>query len=148
MTLDQLRSLLAVAKHLNFRAAGSELHLTPSAVSKKLISLQDELGVKLYTRNHQGIELTDAGRAALTKIEPILKQVEEFEETFRPKARQEKVPVVLSVAAAFSIAANFLPSIIARFEKSHAGVEVNCHTGSSQQVQQMIRGGGGTRKLA
>jgi LysR family carnitine catabolism transcriptional activator len=34
-----------------------------------------------------------------------------------------------------------LPSIIRRFEKSHAGVEVDCHTGSSQQVQQLIREG-------
>jgi len=141
MTLDQLRSLLAVAKHLSFRGAASELHLTQSAVSKQLTSLQLKLGAKLYTRNGTGTELTEAGRAALTKIEPIVKQLDDFKESFRRKIPQEKKPVVVCVVGAFSLGADFLPSMIARFEKSHAGVTVNCHTGSSQQIQQMIREG-------
>ena len=124
MMLDHLHSFHAVAKHLSFREAASELRLTQSAVSKQMKSLQFKLSAKLYTRNHQGIELTDAGRAALTKIEPILKHVEELDETFLPKALQEKEPVVLSIAAAFSIAANFLQPLIARFKRSHGGVEV------------------------
>jgi DNA-binding transcriptional LysR family regulator len=90
MLLDQLRSFLAVAKHLGLREASSELHLTQSAVSKRLKSLQLELGAQLYTRTPGGIELTDAGRLALTKIEPILKQVEEFKQNFSPKSRQER----------------------------------------------------------
>ena len=141
MLLDHLRSFFAVAKHLGLREAASDLHLTQSAVSKRLKSLQDELGARLYARTRQGIELTDAGRAALTRIEPILKQVDDLKESFRRKIPQEKQPVVFSVAGAFSLGSQFLPSLSARFEKSHASVKVNCHTGSSQQVQQMIREG-------
>ena len=33
--------------------------------------------------------------------------------------------------------------LIARFEKSHAGVQIDCHTGSSQQIAQMIHEGRG-----
>jgi len=141
MLLDHLRSFFTVAKHLGLREASSELHLTQSAVSKRLKSLQDALGAKLYTRNSTGIELTEAGHLALNKIAPILKQVEELEATFRRKIPQEQQPIVFSVAGAFSLGAELLPSMIARYEKSHAGVTVNCHTGSSQQVQQMLREG-------
>jgi LysR family carnitine catabolism transcriptional activator len=141
MIFYQLRSFLSVAKHRSFREASSELHLTPSAVSKQLKSLQLKLGAKLYTRNSKGIELTNVGRAALTKIEPIFKQVEDLKEIFRSKIRQVRQPAVLSVAAAFSLAVKIFPSIIARFERSHADVEVNCHTGSSHQIQQLIREG-------
>ncbi len=141
MLLEHLRSFYAVANHLGLREASSELHLTQSAVSKRLKSLQDALGAKLYTRNSTGIELTDAGRAALTRIELILKQVDDLQETFRRKVPQEKQPVVFSVAGAFSLGAEFLPTMIARFERSHSGVTVNCHTGSSHQIQQLIREG-------
>lgn len=138
---DQLRSFLAVTKFLSLRKAASELHLTQSAISKQLKSLQLQLGVHLYARKGKGIELTEAGRAALTRIGPILKQVDDLQESLRPKIPQEKQPVVFTVAGAFSLGAELLPSMIARFEKSHAGVEVNCHTGSSEQIQQMIREG-------
>jgi LysR family carnitine catabolism transcriptional activator len=141
MLLEHLRSFYAVANHLGLREASSELHLTQSAVSKRLKSLQDALGVKLYTRNSTGIELTEAGRLALNKIAIILKQVDDLRETFRRKLPPEQQPVVFTVAGAFSLGAEFLPALIARFEKTHAGVTVNCHTGSSEQVQQMIREG-------
>jgi DNA-binding transcriptional LysR family regulator len=139
--LDQLRTFLAVAKHLSLREASSELHLTQPGISKQLKSLQLKLGAKLYARKGKGVELTEAGQLLLTKITPVVKQLEDVQETFRPKIRQTKQPVALSVAGAFSIAANVLPAIIARFERSHADIEVNCHTGSSQQIQQLIREG-------
>jgi LysR family transcriptional regulator, carnitine catabolism transcriptional activator len=141
MLLEHLRSFLTVAKHHGLREASTELHLTQSAVSKRLQSLQEELGVKLYRRSAQGIELTEAGRMALTKIEPILKQINELQQSFQAPAQPKKEPVVFTVAGAFSLAAEFLPSMIARFEKTHAGVSVNCHTGSSEQIQQMLRDG-------
>ena len=73
----------------------------------------------------------------------ILNQVDELGETFGGQIPKEQQPAAFSVAGTFSIVANILPSVIARFERSLAGVEVNCYTGTSQQVQQMIRGGGG-----
>jgi len=141
MTLDQLRSLAAIGKHLNFRRAAAELHLTQSAVSKQLISLQKELGAKLYTHHGAIIEITEAGHAALSKIEFINKQVEELREMFQGRTGRDKQAAILSVGAAFSIAGNVLPTIIARFEKTHPDFEVRCHTGSSQQIQQLIRDG-------
>lgn len=141
MTLDQLRAFLAVAKHLGLRHACDELHLTPTAISKRLKALQDELGVKLCKPNGKGIELTDAGRGVLAKIAAIVKQADELKGTFRRTIPQAQQPFVVCVAGAFSLSSRLLPSIIAHFEKSHAGVQINCHSGSSQQIEQMIREG-------
>ena len=141
MLFDYLRAFHAVAKHLGLREASIELHLTQSAISKRLKSLQDALGAKLYARTRQGIQLTDSGRAALTRVESILKQVDDLQEIFRRKVPKETQQVVFTVGGAFSLGAEFLPSLIARFEKSHSGVKVNCHTGSSHQIQQLIREG-------
>jgi LysR family transcriptional regulator, carnitine catabolism transcriptional activator len=141
MMLDQFRAFLAVAKHLSVREACADLHLTQSAISKRLKSLQLELGVELYTPNHHGIELTDAGRRALGKIELIVRQAENLKQAFRQTIPKEAQPLVVSIAGAFSLAAQLLPPVIARFEKAQAGVQVLCHTGSSQQIEQMVREG-------
>jgi len=139
--LNQLHTFLAVAKYLSLHEVSSELHLTQSGISKQLAVLQRDIGTRLYKRNGKGIELTEAGRLLLIKITPAVKQLEDVLETFRRKLPQEKEPVVVSLAGAFSIAANVLPSIIARFEKTHPGVTVNCHTGTSQQIEQLISEG-------
>ncbi len=141
MTLDQLRSFLVVAKHLSFGQAAMELHLTQSAISKQLGALQRELDAKLFARNGGGVELTDAGRSALNKIAPILSQVDDFQESFRRKSPPEPRPVFLSVAASFDVVTVDLPPIIARVEKFDANLVVNCHTGTSQQIQQLLRAG-------
>jgi DNA-binding transcriptional LysR family regulator len=112
--------------------------LTQPAISKRLKSLQQELGTKLYQRTGRGIELTEAGRSFLKKLEPILNQIAELKETCDGKIPEEKKTKVLYIAAAFSMAANLLPSIIRRFERLHADLQVDCQTGSSQQIQQLI----------
>ena len=55
------RAFLAVAKHLNFRAAADELALTQSAVSRQIQALEDEVGVPLFLRHTRAVELTSAG---------------------------------------------------------------------------------------
>jgi LysR family glycine cleavage system transcriptional activator len=42
------RAFLAVARHLNFRAAAEELALTQSAVSRQIQALEDEVGCRCF----------------------------------------------------------------------------------------------------
>jgi LysR family carnitine catabolism transcriptional activator len=141
MLLDQIRAFLAVAKHLGLREACTELHLTQSAISKRLRSLQVALGAELYKPTRKGIELTDAGRLALGKMELIVKQADDLKQAFRQAIAQEKLPVVVRIAGAFSLTAQLFPAIVERFENSHADVEIQYHTGRSNQIEQMIREG-------
>ena len=53
-----LRAFLAVARHLNFRAAADELALTQSAVSRQIQSLEDEVGMPLFLRHLSARRLT------------------------------------------------------------------------------------------
>ena len=51
----------AVARRLSFSAAADELHLTQSAISRQIKSLEDELGASLFNRGTRKVELTAAG---------------------------------------------------------------------------------------
>ncbi len=54
------------------RAAASELGLSPSALSRRVTSLEDFVGKKLFTRAHQAMKLTDDGRAFYEAVNPHL----------------------------------------------------------------------------
>jgi DNA-binding transcriptional LysR family regulator len=63
--LNQLRSFLSVARTGQLVRASEQLHLTQSALSKQIKSLEDELGVLLFVRTPAGMVLTGAGRRLL-----------------------------------------------------------------------------------
>ena len=56
-----LPAFVAVVEHGNFSAAAQKLNITKSAVSKRIVGLEDTLGVKLFTRTTRTMQLTEAG---------------------------------------------------------------------------------------
>ena len=61
MELRVLRYFLAVAREENISAAAESLHITQPTLSKQLMDLESELGVKLFERGKRKITLTEAG---------------------------------------------------------------------------------------
>lgn len=57
MTLKQLKAFLALARTLNYANASLELHLSQSALSLTIKSLEEELGGKLFNRNTRQLSL-------------------------------------------------------------------------------------------
>lgn len=61
MEIKQLRTFLSVADSRSFQQAASDLYVTRQAVSKTIRQLEEDLGLELFTRNHEGVMLTPAG---------------------------------------------------------------------------------------
>ncbi len=66
--LNALRVFEAAARHLSFKDAAGELHITQAAVSHQVKSLEEYLGVQLFRRAARGVQLTEAARACLPKL--------------------------------------------------------------------------------
>jgi len=67
--LNWLRAFEAAARHLSFTAAAEELHITQSAVSQQIKSLETALGRNLFVRRTRSLQLTDAARAYLPSVQ-------------------------------------------------------------------------------
>jgi DNA-binding transcriptional LysR family regulator len=65
MELRQLRQFITLAETLNFRAAAERLHMAQPPLSVSIRKLEEEIGARLFERSKRGVELTEAGRAAL-----------------------------------------------------------------------------------
>src|SRR5437879_1558881 len=72
--LANLTAFVAVADHLSFRAAASQLGVTPSALSHSMRQLEERLGVRLLHRTTRSVSLTDAGRGLLDRLRPAIDQ--------------------------------------------------------------------------
>lgn len=66
--LAALRAFESAARHLSFKHAAAEMHLTPGAISQQIKSLEDQLGVRLFVRLTRALELTAEAQAMLPKL--------------------------------------------------------------------------------
>jgi DNA-binding transcriptional LysR family regulator len=74
-SLADLTAFAAVADRLSFRAAASQLGVTPSALSHSMRQLEERLGVRLLHRTTRSVSLTDAGRRLLDRLRPAIDQI-------------------------------------------------------------------------
>src|SRR6202171_6120348 len=70
--LADLTAFVAVADRLSFRAAASQLGVTPSALSHSMRQLEERLGVRLLHRTTRSGSVTDGGRRLLHQLGPAI----------------------------------------------------------------------------
>jgi DNA-binding transcriptional LysR family regulator len=58
-----MEAAIALAEELNFSRAAQKLHISQPALTKRMVELEDRLGIPLFVRDHQMVEVNDSGRA-------------------------------------------------------------------------------------
>jgi len=74
-TLADLTAFIAVADHLSFRLAASQLGVTPSALSHSMRQLEERLGLRLLNRTTRSVSLTDVGLRLQGRLRPAIDQI-------------------------------------------------------------------------
>lgn len=116
-----LTAFESAARHLNFRRAAQELHLTQGAVSQQVRQLEAQLGVALFARVHQRVLLTSAGERYLIEVRRILRDLGEV--THQAMAGGDKEILNLAVVPTFG--AKWLVPRLATFLEAHENVQLN-----------------------
>jgi LysR family glycine cleavage system transcriptional activator len=119
--LNALRAFEAAARHLSFKNAARELHVTAGAVSRQVKLLEDSLGMPLFRRLTRALELTPEGHSLLPKVQEGLRSLAEAVERVRVRGEAR----TLTVMAPPNFAARWLVPRLARFTDSHPGLDLH-----------------------
>jgi LysR family transcriptional regulator, glycine cleavage system transcriptional activator len=122
--LNSVRVFEAAARHGSFRRAAEELHITSSAVSHGIQSLESWLGAELFQRDGRGLVLTAAGQAYLPQVSQALQLL--AASTERLPGRRATGALSLSVAPTF--ASRWLLPRLARFSAKHPDIRIVLNT--------------------
>lgn len=137
MTLNQLRTFLAVVDTGSVRAAAERLIVSQPAVSGAVASLERELGVELVARDGRGLRVTSAGaafaasaRAGLARIDHGVRAARSTDEPGRGTVR---------IAAVTTAAERVLLPLLAGFRGDHPHADVAVRVGNRATVWDALR---------
>jgi DNA-binding transcriptional LysR family regulator len=101
MDTVELSLFVAVAREGSFAGAARELNLDPSAVSRAVASLESQLKVRLFQRTTRQMTLTDAGRLYLTRIAPLVEELDRARDEVRSSRSDPTGVVRVTASVAF-----------------------------------------------
>ena len=125
---------------LNLSRAAQTLHISQPALSKQILQLEDELGVKIFVRNGKRfVDVTAPGREILGIAERILLEARNMKEV-TAEFHQETAGS-LTMATTHTQARYALPPVVRRFMKQYPQVRLSLRQGSPTQIaEQVIHG--------
>jgi DNA-binding transcriptional LysR family regulator len=118
--VGHVRAFLAVARHLNFRAAADEMALTQSAVSRQIQALEGDIGVALFLRHTRAVELTSAGTQFLRAVSPSLERIDSAVRLIRQNAGRK----IVSISTWASFASMWLIPRLESFQSEHPDIDI------------------------
>jgi len=136
VTLNQLRTFLAVAEHESVQGAARELVVTQAAVSASLAALQKALGLALVAPDGRGLRLTDAGREYASYVRRIIGLLDEAGLAAAARADPERGE--LRIAAVTTAAEQVVPAILGGFRREHPLTGVRLEAGNRDQVRSLL----------
>lgn len=132
----RLKVFQTVADNLSFTKAAKTLLISQPAVTRHINELERQLGVRLFRRLGNGIELTAEGDLLQSHARKIFSQYRAFEEEL---GRIQNVNSgSLLMGASTTISQYILPGILAQFKKRFPDVKVQLFSGNTETIEHML----------
>lgn len=137
--LADLRAFIAVASHASFSAAAAELHLSQSALSRRIDRLESALGARLLERTTRRVSLNAEGREFLRRARELLDGLEESMMNIRAVATKMRGEV--TVACVPSAVRYFLPQVLRDYHEAYPQIVVRIVDEGANNVLAAVAGG-------
>lgn len=122
--LDPLKGFVAAARHLSFTKAGEELHLSQSAISRQVQTLEEQLGVALFQRSTRALHLTPEGERLFRTASELLARLGSVVEDITAARRRPRV----TISASTGVAALWLVPHLSDFQARYPDIGVRVAT--------------------
>ncbi|MBW4963337.1 LysR family transcriptional regulator [Sulfitobacter sp. CW3] len=139
MSLSDYTAVLTLQEAGSFRAAAENLRMSPSALSRQISALEDQLGTRLFDRDTRNVKLTASGavlaRIAARMVNTAQDAYAEFDAHLSARHGQ------LTIAGLPSVTAAFLPQVLRRFTSKYPDIDLKIIDALSESVIEVIETG-------
>ncbi len=122
MNSRQLQYAIMLAKDLNFSQVAEKLNISQPALSKQILSLESELGVKLFDRSTSPMTLTAAGECFINDAREILFREDQLKRKMEEYSSGEKGRLIIGVSPFRSFW--LLPEIVKKLKEKFDGLKI------------------------
>ncbi|MCI8888464.1 MAG: LysR family transcriptional regulator [Hungatella sp.] len=136
MSTREYEFILMIAKEKNLSRAADKLFISQPALSLFLSRLESELGVNLFERTKNGLELTTVGQRYLQMAKAIMQTTKEFQNDLMEINAGRKG--ILKIGTSAHIGSIILPSVISEFHQAYPKVELVITEGRSKELEMLI----------
>ncbi len=126
----------AVARHGSIRKAAEALHIASSALNRRILDLEEQVGSPLFERLPRGVRATAAGELFLTFVRKSLKDLQVLEAQLDGLRGLSRGGV--RVAVAESVTGGMLPDAIASYRAQHPGVSFSVTVDGPQRLHELL----------
>ena len=137
MDLRQLEMFKAVAEAGSFTAAGQQLRVAQSAISRKISLLEEELGTRVFRRTNKRVFMTPAGEALLRSSGRVFQELQHAVLEVSDLAGMKQG--VLRIGSGLTACMYLLPPVIEKFKALYPNVKVQVVTGTTEAIIPQIR---------
>jgi DNA-binding transcriptional LysR family regulator len=134
-----LEAFLGIAERGSFHGAADRLNLSQAALSHRMRRLEEDLGVKLFTRSTRRVALTPAGLELLPKVRVMMESLTGSYEALRQQGQEKQHR--LSIGCLPTIATYYLPPILKVFSAQYPDISVDINDSSAGRIAEMVQNG-------
>lgn len=139
MELRVLNYFLMVAREENITKAAQLLHVTQPTLSRQIAQLEEELGIKLFTRSNHNINLTEDGMLLKRRAQELLTLADKTKRDFLHN--EETLTGEITIGSGEFQSTHFLSEAIASFHTSYPQVRYRVHSGNTDNIRERIERG-------
>ena len=139
MKLSSLRNFLVITSCGSFTRAAEQLLISQPTLSRQIKELEQELGVSLYERNKEGLQLSEAGEIVMEEAADIIERCDRLYALFRPAEKNGiKVPEILRIGIQSLFDMNELKMAVKKLQEENSETEIELIEADRHQLEQGI----------
>ena len=139
MTLQQLEYILAVARHGHFGRAADACNVTQPTLSAMIGKLEEEIGAKLFDRNHQPICPTPVGEKVVRQAREVLSQADNIKDIVLEE--KQSLEGMFRIGILPTIAPYLLPRFFPQLMKRYPKLDIRVREMKTHEIKEALMQG-------
>ncbi len=132
MNIKSLQIFMHLCESKNFSKTANAMHMSPSALTRQIQKLEDEIGHPLFIRDNRRVELTPSGLQLIPVAQRIITEWHQYQVKLQEQSSnlRGEIRLFCSVTASYS----HLPELLSEFRAQHPFIEFKLLTGDPAQA--------------